>query len=125
MTRSVSGVEAHGAVGHLEHHDAGHVGPGVDASSKKTSMKATILASGAAAEAAIAAVRSRDGGEDAAEDLDVEGDLVVEVVVDHRLVDAGAAGDGVHRGAAEAVGGELGDGGVEDVLAGIAGRPGH
>jgi hypothetical protein len=43
----------------------------------------------------------------------------VEVVVDHRLVEAGACGDAVDGGGGESAEGELGGGGGEDALAGI------
>ena len=51
------------------------------------------------------------------EDLAVERRLAPEVVVDHRLVDAGGAGDAVDVGAGEAARGELGGGGGEQPLA--------
>ena len=58
-----------------------------------------------------------DGAEHVAEDLAVERRLAVEVVVDHRLVDAGGGGDAVDVGAGKAAGGELGGGGGEEPLA--------
>jgi hypothetical protein len=60
-----------------------------------------------------------EGGEGAADGLAVEGVLAVEVVVDHRLVEAGFPGDAVDAGAGEAVGGELPGGGGEEAGAGI------
>ena len=60
-----------------------------------------------------------DGADECLEDLRVQGGLVPEVVVDHRLVDAGGPGDAVHAGAVEAAGGELGRGGGEEAVAGI------
>ena len=62
-----------------------------------------------------------EGGEALADDRAIEGDLAAEVVVDHRLVHAGAVGDAVHAGAAEAVGGEFGACGLEDEGLRIAG----
>ena len=53
-----------------------------------------------------------------ADDRGVEGALVREVVVDHRLVDAGAAGDAVHGGRGEPARAELVGGGGEDAAAG-------
>ncbi|MOA01776.1 hypothetical protein D3C78_1211980 [compost metagenome] len=65
----------------------------------------------------------RFGGADVAVELlqhgQVELLLAGEVVVDHPLGDVGALGDGIHPRAAQAVLGELGDGGEEDVLAGL------
>jgi hypothetical protein len=52
-----------------------------------------------------------------AEDLLVERRLAVEVVVNHRLVDVGGAGDAVDVGAGKPAGGELGGGGGEEPLA--------
>jgi len=107
-----------GAVGDLEHHQARKVralvGLGLEGVDEGDQLLRRGERRGDDGGRAVA-----DGGEDAAEDLEVEGELVVEVVVDHRLVEAGAAGDGVDGGAAEAVEGELGDGGGEDGLAGI------
>ena len=62
--------------------------------------------------------RSVIGREDVADDAGVEGALVREVVVDHRLVDARAAGDAIDGGGGEAVGAELVAGGGEDALFG-------
>ena len=61
-----------------------------------------------------------DGAEHVADDLAVEGELVLEVVVNHRLVDAGGVGDVVDADAVEAAGGEELRGGKEDVVAGVA-----
>ena len=57
------------------------------------------------------------------EDLAVERGLAAEVVVDHRLVEAGGGGDAVDAGAGEAVGGELAAGGGEDPVARPIRRP--
>ena len=58
-----------------------------------------------------------------ADDGGVEGALARKVVVDHRLVDAGAAGDAVDGGRGEAARAELVGGGGENAAAG-AGRGG-
>ena len=58
-----------------------------------------------------------DGVEHLAEDLLIERRLALEVVVDHRLVDVGGAGDAVDVGAGEAARRELGGGGGEQPLA--------
>ena len=55
----------------------------------------------------------------------VETLLAAEVVVEHRLVDAGAAGDAVDAGAGVAACGELDRGGGEDPVGRDAGRRGH
>ena len=55
--------------------------------------------------------RARVGGEPAeslSQHLTVEADLALEVVVDHRLVDAGLQGDAVHAGTGEPARRELG-----------------
>ena len=46
----------------------------------------------------------------------IEALLALEVVVEHRLVDAGAAGDAVDAGAGEAVRGEFEGGGGQDAV---------
>ena len=51
-----------------------------------------------------------------AQERAVERLLAAEVVVEHRLVDAGAAGDAVHAGAGVAALGELERGGGEDAV---------
>ena len=83
---------------------------------------------GAGAVVASSAARG-DRGEALGEHVAVEAELALEVVVDHRLVDAGPARDAVDAGAGEAAGGELDPGGAEDVAAGVtvagAGGPGH
>ncbi len=67
-----------------------------------------------------------DGEIDLAQDGRIEGELVVEVVVDHGFVDAGATRNAVDAGGGKAAGGKLGRGGLEDAVAGggAAGR-GH
>ena len=55
----------------------------------------------------------------------VEALLALEVVVEHRLVDLGAAGDAVDAGAGEAALGELEGGGGEDAVGRDAGRASH
>ena len=69
-----------------------------------------------------------DGAGDAAEQVEqdrlVERGLALEVVVEHRLVDAGAGGDAVDLGAVEPAGGELLGGGREDPVAGGGGAGG-
>ena len=88
------------------------------------STKARIFASGVRSEATTAATRRSHPPNMSREDLAVERRLAAEVVVDHRLVDAGGAGDAVDVGAGVAAGGELGGGGGEHAGAGIDGRRG-
>ena len=64
-------------------------------------------------------------GEDLAEQGAIERLLAAEVVVQHRLVDAGAAGDAVDAGAGIAAFGELESGGGEDAVRRDAGGTGH
>ena len=52
-------------------------------------MNASTLAAGVRSESAMSAVRAPIDAEHVAEDLDVEPLLALEVVVDHRLVEAG------------------------------------
>ena len=85
-------------------------------------MKAARRCVGGDGASAMSATRRADGPEHVADDLAVEGELVGEVVVDHRLVDAGGVGDVVDADAVEAAGGEELGGGGEDGLAGVAGR---
>ena len=89
-------------------------------------MKAAMRWSAGTGRSAISATRSADGAEHVADDLAVEGELVGEVVVDHRLVEASGVGDVVDADAVEAAGGEELGGGVEDVFARVAegGAPG-
>src|SRR5207248_2021316 len=56
-----------------------------------------------------------------ADDGGVERALVRKVVIDHRLVDAGAAGDAVHGGGGKAPGAELVARGGQDAAAGAWG----
>ena len=60
-----------------------------------------------------------DGREDVADDAGVEGALVREVVIDHRLVDACAAGDAIDGGGGKTVGPELVAGGGENARSGV------
>jgi hypothetical protein len=55
----------------------------------------------------------------------VERLLIGEVVVNHRLVQAGAARDAVDAGAGVAAVGEFGGGGVEEPIAGAGDGTGH
>ena len=57
--------------------------------------------------------RRGQAAEQVVQDRAVEGGLVLEVVVEHRLVHAGPAGDAVDLGAVEAAGRELRGGGGE------------
>ena len=70
-------------------------------------MKRRIWSAGAPPSARLA----RDGRghrlEEVAQDGAIQGGLVLEVVVEHRLVHAGARGDAVDLGAVEAARGEL------------------
>ena len=68
--------------------------------------------------------RGGEGGDALADDRAIERDLASEVVVDHRLVHAGAGGEAIDPGAAEAVGGELHARGLEDEGPRIAGDRG-
>src|SRR5690606_8916917 len=61
--------------------------------------------------------RVGDGPEDVEQDLAIERGLAAEVVVDHRLVQAGAGSDAVDLGAGEPAGGELGGGRGEETIA--------
>ena len=70
------------------------------------------------------AAGARRRREDLAEQRAVEALLAVEVVVEHRLVHAGAAGDAIDAGAGEAALGELEGGGGEDAV-GRDARPGE
>ena len=67
---------------------------------------------------AIAATLAPACAEHVAHDLAIERELVGEVVVDHRLVDAGGARDVVDADAGEAVAGERFGGGRHDRGAG-------
>jgi hypothetical protein len=63
-----------------------------------------------------------DGSEHVAEDLVVELELAAEVVVDHRLVDAGFEGDAVDAGSLEPAGGEFRSGGGKNAGPRVARR---
>ena len=67
----------------------------------------------------------RRDGERAPEQRAVQALFAVEVVVEHRLVHAGAAGDAVDASAAEAAGGEFDRGGGEDAIRRHAGGTRH
>ena len=77
----------------------------------------------------MAVTRVADVAQHVADDLAIERQLVGEVVVDHRLVDAGGAGDVVDDDAVEAAARERFGGGGEDGGAGSGrvswGVPGH
>ena len=79
------------------------------------------MSSGAIGAAATSRDRGPDGAEHVAQDLAIERGLALEVVVDHRLVQARGAGDAVDVGAGVAARGELGGGGGEDAVAGVGG----
>ncbi len=66
-----------------------------------------------------------DEREHPAEQGAIQSLLALEVVVEHRLVDAGAAGDAVDAGAGEAARGEFDRGGGEDGVRGDAGGARH
>ena len=87
------------------------------------SMARSSLSAGGARSAAIAAA-ARRRREIARTMRAVERALAREVVVDHRLVDRGAAGDAIDAGAGEAARGELARGGGEDARSGVRGRGG-
>ena len=63
--------------------------------------------------------------EHVAEDVSVKLGFVLEVVVDHRLVQAGGGGDLVDAGAGKAVGGEGAGGSGKDAIAGGVGGGGR
>ena len=75
--------------------------------------------------AAIACRRSAARREHLAQQRAVEALLALEVVVEHRLVHPGAAGDAVDAGAGEAALGEFEGGGGEDAVGRDAGRATH
>ena len=86
-------------------------------------MKPRNCSSGGAPDSA----HGRDGLAERAELLaqngEVQRGLAAEVVVEHRLVDAGAAGDAIDLGAVEAAGGELLERGRRESAAWWACRP--
>ena len=63
-------------------------------------------------------MRSESFCEEAIEDLSVERFLVLEVVIEQRLVDGGGFGDSVHASAGQTFLPELHQGGPQDGLAG-------
>ncbi len=81
-------------------------------------MKARIFVGRRESEAATVAGARADGAEHVAKNLAVELGLVAEVVVDHRLVQAGGVGDAVDAGAGKAVRGKGGGGGGKHAIAG-------
>ena len=93
--------------------------------SAKSAIASSILSADGRSLEAICVEAIADEGEHLAEQGAVERALALEVVVDHRLVDAGAAGDAIDAGAAEPALGELEGGGGEDAVGGDAGRPCH
>src|SRR5262249_46094452 len=110
-------VEMGAPFGDLPEPDGREMGPGLGFDGNRLDEGANLVdrvALGAGHRVNAAA----DGLEHVAEDFSVEGGLAGEVVVDHRLVQAGGAGDAVDAGAGEAAGGELRGGGGEDPVAG-------
>ena len=89
--------------------------------STRVSIRRSSWAAGGAGCAAIAAQAFGDRREVIADDGGVERALVREVVVDHRLVDAGAAGDAVDGGGGKAASAEFVGGRRQDTRAGSGG----
>ena len=79
-------------------------------------MASSIMAAGEAPLSATACSRLGGLGEGRAQQRAVQRLLAAEVVVEHRLVDAGAAGDAIDAGAGVAARGELDGGGGQDAL---------
>ena len=92
---------------------------------RMASMKARIFSGGARLGGRDVADARADGAEHVAKNLAVELGLAAEVVVNHRLVQAGGGGDAVDAGAGKAVRGKGGGGGGEDTIAGAIRRRGR
>jgi hypothetical protein len=121
ITRSAAVAISAAALGNLAEHDGGDVGAGLSFGDEGGD-EAVELVGGVGVGGSDGGEAVAHGGEDGAEDGGVEGLLAVEVVVDHRLVEAGAGGDAVDGGGGEAAESELGGGGVEDALTGVGRR---
>ena len=117
--RQLFGPEMRPAIGDLAKKDRQEVRGGVDRSHEGVDEAVELLRRAARRPAMAVADALGDGREDVADDAGVEGALVREVVVDHRLVDACAAGDAIDGGGGEAVGAELVAGGGEDARSGV------
>ena len=89
------------------------------ASSTSAATQASSLCFGGAGTVGDGAGAAADRAHHVAHDLEVELALAAEVVVEHRLVDAGARGDAVGAGGVVAALGELERRGAEDGGAGI------
>ena len=80
-------------------------------------MNRRICTSGAPPRRTALAHAGGERAEEVGEDGAVEGGLVLEVVVEHRLVHAGARGDAIDLGPVESPGGELRRRGGEQAVA--------
>ena len=89
------------------------------ASSTSALIQASSFCSAEPGPSATARTRAPDGAHHVADDLGVERALAAEVVVEHRLVDAGAGGDAVGAGGVVAALGEFVRRGAEDGGAGV------
>ena len=107
-----AGVDVLRPFGDFAEPDAGEVRARLTLDGNRLDEAADLVLGGRAGACHLAHARA-DGVEHVADDLAIEGGLAAEVVVDHRLVDAGGAGDAVDVGAGVAAGGELRGGGVQ------------
>ena len=113
------GVHVFAAFGQLAQPDRREVGPGFGGAGDGVHVAADLLF-GRDRRMRRFGDRGADGGEHVAQDLAIERRLAVEVVVDHRLVQPGGAGDAIHVGAGVAAGGENLSSGAQDHLDGLA-----
>ena len=118
-------VEVAAAVGKLAKHDRRQVRVPVEVPDERVDVSGQLRAG--IARAVDDQPQRRDQALQAGvQDLVIQAALVVEVVVDERLVDARAAGDAIDAGRVVAVAGELVDGGLENAAPGVApGAPGR
>ena len=121
---SVAASRCGAAFGDLAEPDRRKVRPRLGLGGDGLDERADLVGRAAASEAATARDAGADGAEHVAQDLAVERRLAAEVVVDHRLVEAGGAGDAVDAGAGEPARGELGGGGGEEPVARAGGPVG-
>ena len=88
----------------------------------RVSMTRSSLRAGCSSSCIASRTRCVIGREDVDEDAGVERALVRKMVVDHRLVDAGTAGDAIDGRGGETVGAELVARGGENALSGVRRR---
>ena len=117
-------IEVRAPFGHFAQHDRGDRRPVGDETGERR-HDAIELARGGNVRRRERLEGGRDAGEGLPQQRAVELALAAEVVVDHRLVDTGAAGDAVDTGAAEAALRELLFGGGENAIRRDAGGTGH